>query len=286
MSGGQAMGVDVEHTLAVAGFQEVVNILEMLEAGRLGELRFLEALICPDGCLGGPLTVENRYRAKSVTLRQMRRYGALSRVNRARVRQMMTEGLFAWEDTPTPRPIPPLDADKAQAIVKMKAIQRLVDVLPHSECGACGSPDCQTFAVDVIQGQAQLDDCPVMSRRDKTRTLPQEAAMTVQDIVNQLGLTVAAGPTGLDRPVSGGYASDLLSDVMAGAAPGALWLTMQTHQNVVAVAVLKELAAIILVGGGQPADDTKAKADSEGVPVLVSPDGAFILAGKLHDLGL
>ncbi len=288
MSGGQAQGVDVEHTLAVAGFQEVVTILEMVEAGRLDELRFVEALICPDGCLGGPLAVENRYRAKSVTQRLLRRYGALSRVKRGKVLSMIEEGLFDWESAPRSQPLPPLDQDKAKAIEKMKAIQALKAALPHGECGACGSPDCHSFAVDVVLGHAQESDCPVMSQRGNRACAARdkEESVTVQDVVARLGLQVAAGAKGLDRQVDGGYVSDMLSDVMANAGAGALWLTVQVHQNVVAVAVLKELAAIILVGGRQPAEDTKEKADQEGVPLLVASDQAFVLAGKLHDLGL
>lgn len=287
MSGGQAAAVDVEHTLDVAGFAEVVHILEMLEAGRLRDLRFLEAHICPDGCLGGPLVVENHFRARSVTLRQMRRYGAMSRVNRATIKGMMADHLFDWERPAQPRPQQVLHHDTGQAILKMKAIQALTVLLPGIECGVCGSPDCQTFAGDVIMGRAEEGLCPFMDKRGAPGGEPAgRVAVKVKDVVEALGLTVAAGAGGLERPVESGYVSDLLSDVMANAKPGALWLTIQTHQNVVAVSVLKELAGVILVGGRLPAEETAAKAEQEGIPVLTSPLGAFDLAGKLHDLGL
>ncbi|MFH1059425.1 MAG: [Fe-Fe] hydrogenase large subunit C-terminal domain-containing protein [Pseudomonadota bacterium] len=287
MSGGQAANVDVEYTLAAAGFQEVVNILEMLEAGRLGELRFLEAHVCPDGCLGGPLVVENRYRAKSVTMRQMRRFGALSRVNRSRLRKNIEHGLFQWPSPITPRPLPALDPDPGRAISKMRSIQALEALLPGGECGACGAPDCHTFAADVILGDAQECDCPFMTTRAKAlRAREGMPAMTVSEIVEKLDLQVAAGASGLQRAVSGGYISDLLSDVMANAQAGSLWLTIQGHQNVVAVAVLRELAAVILVGGRQPAAEAAQKADQEGVPILVSNEQAFELAGRMHALGL
>ncbi len=287
MSGGQAQGVDVGHTMAVAGFEEVVRILEMLEAGRLNDLSFVEALMCPDGCLGGPLTVENRYRAKSVTLHHIRRYGTLSRVNRAKIRGMLDEGVFEWKGALAAKPLPPLDEDKAQAIAKMKRVQALLAILPGGECGACGSPDCQTFAVDVVLGHAPESDCPFITERHRAQWARSgRSPMTVKDIAEHLGLTVAAGAKGLERPAQGAYISDLLSDVMAGAKPGMLWMTIQTHQNVVAVAVLKELAAVLLLGGRQPADDTRDKAEAEGLPILVSEEHAFELAGKLHALGL
>ena len=71
--------------------------------------------------------------------------------------------------------------------------------------------------------------------------------MTVQDIVSQLNLTVCSGQEGLQREVKGGYTSDLLSDVMGHAQEGDVWVTLQTHKNVMAIASLKEIAAIILV---------------------------------------
>ncbi len=101
-----------------------------------------------------------------------------------------------------------------------------------------------------------------------------------------LNLEPVAGAKGLDRDVLGGYCGDLLSDVMAHAAKGMVWLTVQSHQNIVAVAVLKELAAIVLVNGRQPDDDTLAKAEAEGVPVFVSPLSAFEVVGILNLAGI
>ena len=59
--------------------------------------------------------------------------------------------------------------------------------------------------------------------------------MTVQDIVSQLNLTVCSGQEGLQREVKGGYTSDLLSDVMGHAQEGDVWVTLQTHKNVMAI---------------------------------------------------
>ena len=71
--------------------------------------------------------------------------------------------------------------------------------------------------------------------------------MKVKEIVDSLGLKVFSGTEGLDRDVEGGYTSDLLSDVMGHSDAGQLWVTLQTHKNVMAIASLKELAAIVLV---------------------------------------
>jgi predicted transcriptional regulator len=83
--------------------------------------------------------------------------------------------------------------------------------------------------------------------------------MTVNNIVDKLGLTVIGGEKGMDRVVKGGYVSDLLSDVMGNASEGDVWATLQTHKNVMAVASLKELAAVVLVKGFKPDDDMLAQ---------------------------
>ncbi len=110
--------------------------------------------------------------------------------------------------------------------------------------------------------------------------------MKLTDLLERLGLEVRSARGGLDKELSGGYASDLLSDVLAHSDAGNVWITLQTHQNIVAVASLKDLAGIILVGGREPQEDTLEKAKSEGVPILVSRLPAFELVGRLYELGL
>ncbi len=110
--------------------------------------------------------------------------------------------------------------------------------------------------------------------------------MKVKDISELLGLQVMAGENGLERVVTGGYCGDLLSDVMANAPNGCIWLTVQTHQNIVAVAVLHEMAAIVLTGGQEPDPETIEKAEEEGIPILMWPATAFELAGQVHAAGV
>ncbi len=92
--------------------------------------------------------------------------------------------------------------------------------------------------------------------------------MTVSDIVNFFGLKIRTGENQLNEEVTGGYASDLLSDVIAHSRKGNIWVTIQTHPNIVAVATMKELAGIILTGGREPDSDTLQKAEEEGIPIL------------------
>ena len=92
--------------------------------------------------------------------------------------------------------------------------------------------------------------------------------MKLREIKESLNLKVYLGEDLLDREVTGGYASDLLSDVMGHASEGELWITLQTHKNVVGVASLKDLSAIILVKGFTPEKDTLELAENESIPVL------------------
>jgi serine kinase of HPr protein (carbohydrate metabolism regulator) len=108
--------------------------------------------------------------------------------------------------------------------------------------------------------------------------------MVLKAIIDDLGLEVKPTGANLSVEVTGAYVSDLLSDVMANAGEHELWITLQIHPNIVAVAVLKELAGIILVNNRQPEEETLKKAEQEGIPILVSKLTAFVLAGRLFKL--
>jgi BioD-like phosphotransacetylase family protein len=111
-------------------------------------------------------------------------------------------------------------------------------------------------------------------------------SMTLAEIASQLSLLVRSGEQVLDQEVTGGYASDLLSCVMAGAAKGNVWVTLQSHPNVIAVAVLLELAGVIITEGVEPDATTLEKAMSENVPVLTTSDDTYTTVCKLASLGV
>lgn len=108
--------------------------------------------------------------------------------------------------------------------------------------------------------------------------------MTVENIIKELKLNVFAGNDFLNRAVKGAYASDLLSDVMGKAREGEVWITLQTHKNIVAVASLKDLAAILIVNGSKPDENTLTAAASEGMVVLGTDEPSFTICGKLYKM--
>lgn len=108
--------------------------------------------------------------------------------------------------------------------------------------------------------------------------------MTVKELTDQLGLSVCSGEQGLQREIKGGYISDLLSDVMGNAKEGQVWITLQTHKNIMAIASLKEVAAIILVKNRKPEEDAAQASNEEQIPILSTPLDTFEIAGKLYGL--
>jgi len=108
--------------------------------------------------------------------------------------------------------------------------------------------------------------------------------MRLRELIDALDLTVHTPPEDAGAEVTGGYVGDLLSDVIGNTRPGHLWITIQTHPNIVAVAVLKDLAAVVLANGRAPLEETLRKARAEGVTLATSPLTSFELAGRLYEI--
>ena len=111
--------------------------------------------------------------------------------------------------------------------------------------------------------------------------------MNLQEIIEKLDLTLLTEQKDFQNTTpTGGYSSDLLSCVMAGAKTGNLWITLQAHINIVAVAALSDIAAVIITENAQPPDDVIEKANQQGVTLLSTSLGNYQVAGQLWDLGL
>jgi len=108
--------------------------------------------------------------------------------------------------------------------------------------------------------------------------------MKLKEIVEKLKLKVLIGQDRLETEVTGGYTSDLLSDVIANSKSGNLWITLQTHQNIIAVAKLKDLTGIIIINNRKPDEETLQRAKEENLPLLSSEETAFNITGKLYNL--
>lgn len=108
--------------------------------------------------------------------------------------------------------------------------------------------------------------------------------MNLRELVKRLNLKVFSCENLLEREFEGVYVCDLLSDVLGNAKPKQIWVTLQTHKNIVAIAQLKQLSAVILVKGLEPNETTVKKAEEEKIILLGSEKETFDLVGDLTEL--
>lgn len=110
--------------------------------------------------------------------------------------------------------------------------------------------------------------------------------MNVKEFAEKAGLKVLTGETGLDREISTVYVCDLLSWVMSNANKGNAWITVHTNLNIVAVALLTEVACIIVPEGIDVEQPTIKKATEEEIVILGSANTAYEICCKAHSLGI
>lgn len=159
LAGGEVNGMSLENAVAVSGVRDVIEILDEVEAGKLKGLEYLECLVCPDGCAGGPQVVENRHLAKKRAESLVEMFGKKSRISRKMTHKRYKEGYYTLEEGISCHPVPPLDPDPAKAIAKRQRIEEIIPKLGGKDCAACGAPDCRTLARDIVMGEKKIEDC-------------------------------------------------------------------------------------------------------------------------------
>jgi len=110
--------------------------------------------------------------------------------------------------------------------------------------------------------------------------------MKVKELIKLLGLQVVSGANSLDRDIAGGYCGDLLSDVMGNAPIGCIWMTVQGHQNIMNVAQMREMAAVVLTNGIVPDDETRQRSEDFKIPLIIWQGTSYDLAVKLSAAGI
>ncbi len=166
LSGGETRGLNNHRTVAVSGVRDTIRVLDQVESGLLRDVDLLECMVCPDGCVGGPLAVENPFLAKSRILHLVNSVGEKTVVDRSDMSLLYHKNFLSFLHSVKPSPATPLDDNPALAIAKAKKRDNLFRRLPKKDCGACGAPDCRTLTEDVVRGQASLSDCPFI-RKEK-----------------------------------------------------------------------------------------------------------------------
>ncbi|NLM49401.1 MAG: 4Fe-4S binding protein [Clostridiaceae bacterium] len=164
--GGEAEALEEGKYIAVDGIHNVINILEAVENEKLDDISFIEALACPGGCVGGPLTVENNYVAKS------RIKETAKKLPKTKFSEDVDYNVL-WEKPMEYNPIMNLDEDIFTAIQKASEIDKIYKGLPGLDCGSCGSPSCKCLAEDIVRNMASETDC-IFKLREKVKTLSNE----------------------------------------------------------------------------------------------------------------
>ncbi len=106
--------------------------------------------------------------------------------------------------------------------------------------------------------------------------------MTTLELARSLGWKAAVA--GEAREITGGYCGDLLSWVMGRAPQGSAWITVMTNVNVAAVAALCDVACVVLAQGAVPDEALRARAEREGIPILLTENDAYTAAVRLAQL--
>lgn len=165
-SGGEGLALGTDKFLAVDGIHNVITILEAVENDKLENVEFIEALSCTGGCLGGPLTVENVYVAKT---RLKKHIDEARGGNVASIPEDMSHDLD-WTGNIEYKPVMKLDSDMEKAIKKLEELEEINEQLPGLDCGSCGAPSCRALAEDIVRGMANETDC-IFKLREKVRDL-------------------------------------------------------------------------------------------------------------------
>jgi hypothetical protein len=174
MAGGEIAGMRNRNTMTVRGVHDVEYVFDHIEAGKFQSVDFIEAYICPDGCVSGQLLIEGRYAARHTLQRVVAQAAGHRPVGEEKIWSLFREHFFDMESEIKAPAIKHVAGDLKHAILRRQARMRLVEQLPHKDCAACGAPDCATLAEDIVDGQANLTDCLFLKLKQR-EPLPEES---------------------------------------------------------------------------------------------------------------
>jgi len=169
-SGGQSLAIGVENYIAVDGIENVINVLEEIELGKLNNIDYFEGLACIGGCVGGPLNVENPFIAKNRIRRLSEKKTNIPPIKYEYIDELSSSGLIGWTEKIQPKKVLVLDQDIHKAMKKMELLKQISEELPGLDCGSCGSPSCNALAEDIVLGKAKIDDC-IFKLKEKITTM-------------------------------------------------------------------------------------------------------------------
>lgn len=171
VNNGETDAVGLDNCMAVDGIDNVVNVLEEIENGKLCDLDYFEGSACFCGCVGGALTVENNYIAKN-NIKRLYSNIAETQGQRTADVSCLTKYPVYLDKPIISNSVLKLGDGIAEAMAKMQSIQEIVETLPGYDCGSCGSPTCRTFAEDIVRGYCRKMDC-IHIMKDELKVMAQ-----------------------------------------------------------------------------------------------------------------
>lgn len=163
-SGGEASATKAKRCVSVDGIHNVIKLLEDIEDDKLRDIDYVEALACPGGCVGGPLTAENSFVARARIERMCKDLPQESDSLDKEIDRL-------WDSPPQYIPVMKLSEDLNTAMQMAIKIEDLAASFPGLDCGSCGSPSCRALAEDIVRGYAKEDDCIFKLREKYSRLL-------------------------------------------------------------------------------------------------------------------
>lgn len=164
-SGGESSAILNDDYLAADGIENVNKVLDAIENGNIPQLEFVELNACTGGCVGGVMTIENPFIART-RLHSVRRYLPVS-LNRLPHDMQYVPDTCMSSELPTYTPISRLSESFSESMKMMAQIQEIRKTLPGIDCGACGSPTCRAFAEDIVRGTASgIENCWVLANHN------------------------------------------------------------------------------------------------------------------------
>ncbi len=159
-SGGEASSILNDSYLFADGIENCIQVLESIENGNIPQIEFVELNACIGGCVGGVMTIENPFIAKT-RLQTVRRYMPVSKNYLSSDINFVPDS-FITDSLPNYTPISRLSDSLSESMRMMAKIQELRKTLPGIDCGACGAPTCRAYAEDVVRGINDGRKCVVL----------------------------------------------------------------------------------------------------------------------------
>jgi len=163
MTGGQSKALQQEHSISVAQLPNIIHVIEDIEKGKIRNVDFLECRACTGGCVGGPLTVDNRFVARSKLQDIIDRIGRERGSVEDEIESRYVKGDYFLVQPLKPRPVSAGSGTIFEQIERVKVREEIIKMLPGIDCSLCGAPTCAAFANDIANGEAESADCVLLS---------------------------------------------------------------------------------------------------------------------------